>query len=251
MTDEISDAIESKIINRDNISFSHIRKVAGKNCGVWGELGRGRSILKTCKQLDQYLYSYGIIAKTQWEHVLQNVILPPGNIEIADYGCGQGLASVLLFDTFRDSNLDNISVINLIEPSLVALDRACNILKCYCPDSKIMAVNKVLDDLLETDFQLSEGATKIHLFSNILDITGFDPSNLLNKVLAKKGSHYILAVSHDRSFDGGSERFYNVFNTLIAKKYDDRREAKESIDEFKCGRNKDKTAISFFVKIEI
>ena len=45
MTDKLVDAISSKIIDSDNISFRLIRKIAAKNYNVWNELGRGRAIL--------------------------------------------------------------------------------------------------------------------------------------------------------------------------------------------------------------
>jgi hypothetical protein len=57
MTDKLVDAISSKIIDSDNISFRLIRKIAAKNYNVWNELGRGRAILNSQEQLDQYLYS--------------------------------------------------------------------------------------------------------------------------------------------------------------------------------------------------
>ena len=247
MTDTLLDAIESNAINRNNISFDRIRSIAGRDYGIWNELGRGRSILSTREQLNQYLYSYGPLIQRQWERVLQNLSFPEGEVEIIDYACGQGLASILFCDAFGYSNLNRISKLNLIEPSSVALSRARSILKCYCPISTISTINKFLDDLNESDLELSESSTKLHFFSNILDINGFDQLGLLNKSFSTEGCHWIVAVSHDRGFHGGSGRLRDTYNTMI-----DRYDVKENrIDQFHCNNGNPKPAIAFIVKLEI
>ncbi|MGE3297799.1 MAG: hypothetical protein AB7I68_10670 [Porticoccaceae bacterium] len=65
MTDLIIDAITNGSINAGNISFDTLRNVAGRDAGRWSELGRGREILGSHDQLDQYLYSYGPMTKSQ------------------------------------------------------------------------------------------------------------------------------------------------------------------------------------------
>ena len=215
MNDKIVKLIISKNIDTENISFDLIRKIAGKDYDIWHKLGRGRAILNSEEELDQYLYSYGPMIKSQWDNLLSSMQLPAGNISIADYACGQGLASMLLLDKFRVSKyIEKISQITLIEPSAIALTRASRILNCYCPGSRITTINKKIDDLTQADLKLSEIDAKIHLFSNILDIDDFDQLDLFNKIFSNKGIHYILAVSHDRNFDGGSQRLRDVYNAI-------------------------------------
>lgn len=248
MMDTISIAINNGIINKENISFNLIRKIAGINKDIWSQLGRGRAILTTNEQLNQYLYSYGPMIKSQWENILREVIFPSGCIEITDYGCGQGLASIIFFDTFKNSNLDNISRINLIEPSFLGVTRAKNILQCYCPKSEIFIINKVINDLLEADFSLSEEVIKIHLFSNILDIEGFDQIKLFNRILSRNGHHYFFAVSHNREHNGGSQRLHAVFNAIKDEK-NNFKVLESVIFEFNC--DKGQPALAFFIRVWI
>ena len=72
------------------------------------------------------------------------------------------------------------SKIKLIEPSSLALNRAKKVLQYYSPNTKIVDINKKLDDLDTKDLETNKNLGKIHLFSNILDIDGFDIAKLFN-----------------------------------------------------------------------
>lgn len=250
MNDKIKQAIKSKYITSDNISFDVIKSIAGRDCDVWDELGRGRSILNSQEQLDQYLYSYGPMIKSQWSNLLESISIPLGNATIIDYACGQGLASLFFLDKFKSTHLQQLSQIVLIEPSQIALERAQAILDCYCPHSEIKSTNKKLDDLTQADLELREKDNKIHLFSNILDVSGFDQFGLFNKIFATKGFHYIIAVSHDRSFDGGSQRLRDIYNAINDEKHKDWLFVQNAnINQFTCSNGK--PAISFYVQLEV
>jgi alkylated DNA repair dioxygenase AlkB len=187
--------------------------------------------------------------KSQWDNTLKSITLPKNNLEIIDYACGQGLASILFFDKFRNTCIDQIKKITLIEPSLISLNRAVTILQCYCPNSKVKKVNKKLDIITRDDLRSDEKMTRFHLFSNILDIDDFDVISLMNKILHNLGSHYLLAVSHDRDFSGGSQRLRDIYDTLNDEKYSKNFKIKESeINTFKCYNGK--PAIYFYIKIE-
>ena len=249
MTDKILEALNSSSLNKKNISFSEIRNIAGTNLGIWNELGRGRAILSTEEQLDQYLYSYGPMISSQWNIILEKMNFPKSDIQINDYACGQGLASLLFHDAFPGSNLSVINV-NLIEPSVVALKRAKRVAECCFPNASVMTVNKLLDDVGEDDVVLFEGALKIHLFSNILDIDGFDQFKLLNKVLSTSGKHLIIVVSHDREHNGGSDRVRNTYETMLDEKHNDWYQIKDNdIAQFDCDNGQ--PTIAFYVDLEI
>lgn len=98
MNDNILNLISSNKINERNISFDFIRKISGIDSGIRDELARGHQIISTEAQLDQYLYSYGLMVQSQWKTVLHGSSLSSNFIQINDYACGQGLASIL----FRD-----------------------------------------------------------------------------------------------------------------------------------------------------
>ena len=62
-------------------------------------------------------------------------------IEIVDYGCGQGLASLCYHDFIKEHySLQKVKRITLIEPSPLALSRAELLCSCFYPDAEIVAV---------------------------------------------------------------------------------------------------------------
>lgn len=249
--DKIISAVGIDEINTNNISFTNIKKIACqfRTQNVWGELGRGRNILETQEQLNQYWYSYAPMIQTQWQQIFNNIDLSNNdNIEIIDYGCGQGLASILFFDKWQQKRKVT-SKITLIEPSKIALDRAENILQCYLPKAEIISVNKTLDNVTQKEVETNGDIVKMHLFSNILDIDDFNIVDLLSKILASKGLHHFLAVSHNRSFNGGSERLREAYNKFTDEQLSNLFTIKEhTIEEFNAG---EKPAIYFHISLEV
>ena len=210
MQETIDEAIQTGTIHSGNISFDLLRNIGGIDRDLWDELGRGRYILSSQDQLDQYLYSYGKMTKSQWGEFLNNAVTPMGQIRVIDYGCGQGLACSLLFDKFGSELLKNIKEVILIEPSMVALARAKSIVACYCRNATVVDINKKLDDLTALDLSSNEELSTLHLFSNVLDIDDFNYPVLMEKMFQKSGHHTVLAVSSDRNFMGGSGRFGDI-----------------------------------------
>lgn len=250
LEDTIVEAIRVGSINQENISYQLIRRLAGWDCGCWQELDRGRAILTSIEQLDQYLYSYGPMTKEQWDQVFPSMRIPTGKLQIVDYGCGQGLASAMLFDHFGAEVAKQASKLVLVERSGVALTRAESILSCYAPNADVRAVNKWLDDLTVQDLKPNGASHFIHLFSNVLDIKSFDHIDLLGKILKTRGSHTILCVSHNRSFHGGSSRFHDIAQAVDNPAYKGRMSVKEStICEFRCPRGME--AISLQLCLEV
>ena len=259
--DKVINAIKSGAIERDDISIKYIRDIAiagisGGDPQVRKSLARGRAILTTQSQLDQYWYTHALRIESQWKEVLRGVTIPTGNIEVVDYACGQGLATILFIGVLYECH-DGVSKIHLIEPSAVALERAKHILECYCPESRIISVNKRLDDIVEADIALQEDAAKVHLFSNILDIEGFDSLKLLDKVFSKtnKGFHHILAVSHDREFAGGTPCVRKAYRFFIGDEHMCRHRTIVSPKwkEFpiKNSNNEDVKSVAFTAQVEV
>lgn len=250
ITDKILSALLSGCLNKKNISFSQVRSIAGTDYNIWPDLGRSKSILSSERQLDQYLYSYGPMIQSQWTTVLKGLKFPEGDVQLNDYACGQGLASLLLHDAFPDSDLSRITKVNLIEPSFVALNRAEGLIKCCYPKANINIINKYLDDVEECEICLSDDAVKIHLFSNILDIDGFNQFDLLNKAFKSSGRHLLLAVSHDREHNGGSGRLRETYAALLNDEYKEwYRVIDEGITQFDCQNGQ--RAIAFHMGLEI
>ena len=195
-----------EFIFRNDISFIGMRNTARsflpkdhmEQDKLYQDLKRGKDILDDEMHLNMYLKSFGKMHKAKLEAAfdcLPNIssIFSEG-IEIYDWGCGQGTASICLLDFLRSKNIaHNIIAINLIDPSIPATRRAREVLSCY-ENIRVNAVNKAFDDLDEQDFVRSNHR-KLHLFSNILDVDAFDLAQFTH--LFQKsffGSNYFVCV---------------------------------------------------------
>ncbi len=248
--DTVIEAIRAGSLGAGHISYPLIRRIAGRDCGCWSELDRGRAILTSIEQLDQYLYSYGPMTHAQWNQVLPSIQLPAGSLQIIDYGCGQGLASAMLFDHFGAELARRTSTVILVEPSSVALTRAEAILSRYAPNADVIAFNKFLDDVTAQDLKPNGKSHVIHLLSNVLDIKSFDHIGLLGKILHTKGRHTIQCVSHNRNFHGGSGRFHEFAEAVNDFACQAKLSVQKStITEFRCPRGQE--AISLQLRVEV
>ena len=183
-------------ISNENISFSGMRDVAVsrlrqysevKRKNLYDDLDRGKGVLDDDDHLDMYLWSFGLMHKEKMNEVfrcLPSLINVQENIdfEIYDWGCGQGTATICLLDYITKQNPNFlVNRINLIEPSIAATERAKAVIECYdiAQDCDIHIVNKGFDDVNVEDIE-PQHANRIHLFSNILDVTYFDLANFTN-----------------------------------------------------------------------
>jgi SAM-dependent methyltransferase len=233
------------------ISFSWLRTFVGRDRDIWNQLGRGTSVLSSVEQLDQYLYSYGPMIACQWEAVTAGMSLPDRPVRLVDYGCGQGLASLLLFDKYGDAYASKLAKVVLVEPSPLALVRAEAILRCIVPGVEITCVNKAFDDLVTADLVAAEDLDTVHVFSNVLDVTGFDQYRLLGEVLTE-GSHTIIAISPDRNFDGGTDRIRGLKAAVEDPGHSEKLSVSESVfTQFTCGPGGKYPAVSWVAKLEV
>lgn len=179
-----------------------------KNCGIYDnpkrKLGGGRNILEDIEQLDQYLYTYSLMAQKQWDKAFDLRVLP-NEATIIDYGCGQGLSLLNFIEQWSDAGSfdvkwkDRVKEIKLIEPSNVALNRAKTVAKLKFPFSVITAVNKKLEELDNDDLAFEPNKTYIHVFSQVLDIPmsrRFSLIDLFERMTSVIGTHYILIVGN-------------------------------------------------------
>lgn len=195
----------------DGISFTSIRDIAidGINrlprCEqdkLHEELVRGTAVLDDEPHMNMYLRSFGLMHKAKIDEAFNNMLpylekLFSRDIEIYDWGCGQGTATICMLDYLRKHHIQpKFKRINLIEPSGVAVERAKDFLSCYreCDNAEVRIVNKLFDDLQPDDIN-SFKCRKLHLFSNILDVAAFDLAaftQLFQKT--QKGGNYIVCV---------------------------------------------------------
>lgn len=169
-----------------------------KSNNTFESLERGVSILTNEDQLLAYIFSYGRMhfekLDTAFEGLHKYI---RKNIEIIDWGCGQGLATISLLDKIQKDSIDvNISNIYLVEPSEKALKRAALHTAKFRKDIPIITINCDLDSIEENHFINDKSHSKIHLFSNILDIDHFSMSDLINRIESSfSGLNLFICVS--------------------------------------------------------
>ena len=155
------------------LSFKWLRQKFGRNRDLWTELGRGVNVLTSTEQLDQYLYSYGLMVECQWQQMSSSWV-GQGPVRLIDYGCGQGLAGLLLYDKWGDAFASSLDRVILIEPSPKALVRAESVYRSMAPESDIVCLNVGFDAVQAAHLEGAADLHTMHIFSNVLDIEGYN-----------------------------------------------------------------------------
>lgn len=205
-----------------NISVHEINKIKNKD-DIFFTLKRGVEVLEDEKQLYSYINSYGNMHEAKMLSALQHFPLTEldgKNIEVFDWACGQGLASVILQE-FIDSHKINVDIkkITLIEPSKISLKRATLHVKHFNSACMISTILKDIDSVSEIDLNSDNNIPKIHLFSNILDVEGFSIEHLISIIEeSQKGENYFVCVSPYIT-DAKTARI-DKFVDYFAQKYD-------------------------------
>lgn len=181
-------------------------------------LDHGTAVLKTEEQCSAYISAYGSMHQAKIYEVLGKIKTTDfqnTDLQIIDWGCGQGLATVCLFDFFNryNVNLELVKKVVLIEPSEMALGRAKSHVNAYlCSDDRIVTIKKYLDDV-STDEISSNQPVTLHLFSNILDIPSIDLLKLSNKIKTNlTGIHYFFCWGPLNRGNDRIDSFWNYFN---------------------------------------
>lgn len=197
----------SRLLSNTPKRFDRIRDISTSQLDlspnrdeVFYSLSRGVAILEQEEQLYSYMNSYGLMHKAKLVSAFSN--LPFGNIkdcriELFDWSCGQGIASIVLFEFLRDHNIHlALDAITLIEPSRIALERASLHVLHFLPNIKIRTILKDMDSLANADIETTYEKVKIHMFSNILDVEAFSMVRLINLLNQTSGGlNYFICVS--------------------------------------------------------
>lgn len=135
-------------------------------------------------------------------------------LNIVDYGCGQGIATLALLDFIASQqNPKNIHLnIHLIEPSQIALGNACyqilSLAQNLSFSVKITTQNCFLNQSTVPNFQ--NGADTLHLMSYILDVQTIQAQlkQITDQIRVLSGIQHIIASGINTSAG------YNGFNLL-------------------------------------
>lgn len=181
-------------------------------------LNHGTAVLTTEEQCNAYIAAYGNMHQGKINEVLDEIKINDfanTDLQIIDWGCGQGLATICLFDFFNKHNLslDLVKKVVLIEPSEVARDRAKTHVNAYLRDEdKIVVIGKYIDDV-KVDDMVSDEPVTLHLFSNILDIPSIDLLRLANCIKTNlKGLHYFFCWGPLNQGNNRIDSFWSYFN---------------------------------------
>lgn len=174
--------------------FMSIRKISvDRSNGILN--GRGVEQLQSEEEMFEYIKRYGKMhyAKliSSFESAFpQNFSTP---VNIVDWGCGQGIATIALLEKYSSLNVCDIT---LVEPSEIVLKRAALHCRKFSIYSKLKTVCKELDDVLPSDISVQHNIPSIHLFSNILDIDNYNSRHLISIIDSiKTCKNYFVCVS--------------------------------------------------------
>lgn len=172
-----------------------------KKTKPWTFVNHGVDLLNTEDELNCYLAAYGTMHEEKIKIALENLDDRldsfKNDIQIIDWGCGQGLASLCFIEYLNGKGLLNrIKSIILIEPSKIAIHKANEYLSNHLDLTKVSIelIPKYLDEVIIDDIKSSKPTT-INFFSNILDINTVDIDKLSNLVKENLfGQQYFVCV---------------------------------------------------------
>lgn len=192
------------------------------------DLEHGAGHLTTARQLNAYIAKYGEIHQAKlllaYEKMPSKVWHEDG-ITVIDYGCGQGIAEMVLSDYLDSKYIDNdyIKDFILIEPSHQNLQRCVKYVNAFFNESTASAVCKKDSQLSDGDIN-PKSSTVIHIFSNIIDLGDFDGDSVLsllnedkshNNIIVCVGPYYQEATRRKRMNEFGEKlQGYSLVYTL-------------------------------------
>lgn len=187
------------------------------------ELNHGVDLLISEDALNCYMSAYGDMHVAKCRAAMMNFPFEQlhGNIEIVDWGCGQGVGSATIVDILQQHDLlHRLRKITLIEPSESALIRASiNVRQLTHNAVEIDEKNKYLpsNNINNTNNESIltpigyRYANVIHVFSNILDVATIDLGAVARMVASAHGKHFILCIGPKNSAAYRIEKFCTVF----------------------------------------
>lgn len=189
-------------------------------------INNGRKILETEQEVDTYIAFYG--AQHYYKLVeafdaLDMSRFCDREIEIFSYGCGAATDTCSLISYCQTKTIDlNLKTLTLIEPSRVALERGVKYInQALSPEEfdkiNIKKIYKTLRYLDENDIDSEAENSKLHVFSNILDIQAINLENLTSLIKnTQKGDNYFICINpknsdSEKRIDGFYQEMSNSF----------------------------------------
>lgn len=178
-----------KLLNFDKIlkeATSHYYSLSDKKQKrITEELSHGKALLDNNDQMKAYIHLYGEIHRKKLLNALSNIpdIFFKHPFSVIDWGCGQGLASIVLIDYLESLGIAECSIsdLTLVEPSRHCLGQAIAYVSWCAPDLDITGISKKEEDLSYADLSLKPKRI-LHLLSNVIDMPEFEAEGVRNYI---------------------------------------------------------------------
>jgi superfamily II DNA helicase RecQ len=238
-------AYAQQIKSLNNLSFESIRSVAWgqishlpeqDRTNFYNQLHRGVALLETNEQMCQYLWSFGNMHRAKLFEAFSQLPIEIFRhpFELVDWGCGQALGTVNLFDFIKLEELKlNVKKVTLVEPSKVAIERAKLHASAYV-NIPVLTINDYFENINSEQIKSETGIPVIHIFSNILDVAQIDLKHLANLIdLSIVSDNYMVCVGPLNPTNQRIDAFYNYFNVPLLYAHEETR-FKDRNWTFKC-----------------
>ena len=161
--------------------------------------GRGVDIYDEDLQCNCYVAAYGKMHEKKLDIAFRNlpIVAFASEINVVDWGCGQGLGTIGLLDFIRNKYPNcRVKEVILIEPSTIAINRAEVNVKTWGRNIEIKKINKKFEDVTDDEIRFSTAYDTIDIFSNILDVEYVDLRAITQLLSVNSNvAHHITCVS--------------------------------------------------------
>lgn len=182
------------------------------------QLDHGKAILQTQEQLDGYISLYGDIHRQKliqaFSHIPDNVWTE--NISVIDWGCGQGLAPIILQDHIDKQKFLKtcIEEIVLIEPSKASLSRAETFIQWSVPSALVYSLSEKEENLTISELPSFDN-TIIHILSNVVDMPDFYGENVLKYIERESRKHHVVVCVSPFYPENGRGKYMSEFGASL------------------------------------
>lgn len=204
-------------LKKGNCSIQRIRDIQASEISrlntserdlLYESLDRGVDIISSEIEMCMYMYAYGKMHRAKMFDALEHIderIWKYNDIAIVDYGCGQGIGTLSIFEYIEEKgyDLNKIKSVTLIEPSTICLERA-ELHVCSVHHScEIKTINKKINDIYVQELDCKHYYV-LHVFSNIIDVEEINLSYLAK--LINKNRFLFAEYICVGPYFGGNER---------------------------------------------
>lgn len=198
-------------------------------------LEHGTAVLETEDQCNAYLAAYGPMHYKKLLRAFKKEEFPfttlKRELEIYDWGCGQGIGTVACIEILRDYGLlANLKKVTLEEPSDIARDRAfLHVSQALIGQNAEISLES---RYLPSDYDNSnsiisidvEESCVIHIFSNILDIEAVSLKGVSKMITSSGQRHIALCIGPANLNESRINSFKNYFKSEGLKVFTDFRD---------------------------